>query len=259
MILVMDIGNTNIKIGIFDKDELKTSWRLSVTTSRTADEYYIAIMNLFATQGIKVSSISGIIISSVVPTLNYTLEHMCTYFFNIKPIMVSSDIETGITFGYDNPHELGADRIVNAVAVNNLYATPCIVVDLGTATTLGVIDKNGCFLGGAIAPGLKSSIEGLATNAALLQRIELQKPKNAIGRNTVESMQSGAVNGFIGLILNLIKNFKKELGEENVLIVGTGGLTQLVENEDDKIFDVIDRALTLKGLNILYNLNAKRK
>lgn len=255
MLLAMDIGNTNIKIGIFEKENLITSWRLSVTTPRTADEYYITIMDLFSTKSINLEDINGIIISSVVPSLNYTLEHMCTYYFKQKPIMVSTNIKTGLTFDYENPEELGADRIVNAVAAHNIYKSAAIICDLGTATTIGAIDSKGCFLGGAIAPGLKSSIDALASNAARLHRIELQRPKSAIGKNTVENMQSGAVHGFIGLVSNIINQFKSEMKDSDIKIIGTGGLTQLIIDENYNMFDLIDRALTLKGLNIIYNMN----
>lgn len=254
MLLAMDIGNTNIKIGLYNKKELIVSWRISVKTQRTADEYYIVLLNLLNTHGFKVSDVDGIIISSVVPTLNYTLQHTFGYYFNLEPIMVCSNINTGLTYDYNNPEELGADRIANAVATHFIYHSPAIIVDLGTATTIGAINSKGCFLGGAISIGLKTSIDSLAENAARLQAIELSQPKSAIGKNTKHNMQSGAIYGFTGLVERMILEFKKEMAEENIKVIATGGLSELIVNKD--IFDVVDRALTLKGLQIIYELNS---
>lgn len=254
MILVMDVGNTNMKIGLFEGDRLMESWRVSVVQIRTADEYGMTILNLFKANGISVSRIEGIIVSSVVPSLNYTLEHMCTYYFKMKPIMVSSRINTGLTFAYEHAEELGADRVANAVAAYSLYGSPIIIVDMGTATTLGAVSEDGVFLGGAIAPGLRSSVDNLGGNAAKLRKIELMRPAKAICRNTVQNMQSGAVFGFTGLLRYMIDLFKKEMNSPNIKVVATGGLVQLIDNSDG-MFDIVDRALTLKGLRILYDMN----
>ena len=259
MIIAMDIGNTNMKIGIFDRDKLTYSWRISVMPIRTSDEYGITLMNLFKENELDKNKVEGIIMSSVVPSLNYTIEHMFNYFFGIKPIMVSTAIRTGLTFSYDNPAELGADRIVNAVAAVDLYGAPVIVVDLGTATTFGAVSGDRCFLGGAIAPGLKSSIDYLGGNAARLRRIEISEPGTAICTNTIDNMRSGAIFGFRGLVKELISEFRREMKEPHVRVVATGGLAELLRNEKDPIFDVIDRTLTLQGLNVLYKLNKQKE
>ena len=259
MIIAIDIGNTNMKIGIFENDKLLHSWRISVMPIRTSDEYGITLMNLFKENDLNKSEVEGIIISSVVPSLNYTIEHMCDYFFGIKPIMVSANIKTGLTYAYDNPSELGADRIVNAVAAVSLYGAPVIVVDLGTATAFGAVSGKKVFLGGAIAPGLKTSIDYLGANAARLSRIEISRPKTAICTNTVDNMRSGAINGFSGLVGGLIDSFRKEMNEDNIKVVATGGLAELLRDGDKSVFDVVDRTLTLQGLNILYKLNTQKE
>ena len=255
MLLVIDIGNTNIKLGVFDKDTLVNSWRLSVKVMRTADEMGTSMQNLFATKNISFSDIDGIIMSSVSPNINYTMEHACQYYMGIKPIMVGVGVKTGLNIKYANPHEVGADRIVNSVAGYKLYGGPCIIVDFGTATTFNVINEKGEFLGGAIAPGIKTSLDGLVNNASKLMRVELNTPSSVIGKTTTSNIQSGTIYGFTGLVKYIVDKMRKESGMSDAKVIATGGLSELVANVDDNVIDVIDRYLTLKGLQMIYEMN----
>lgn len=255
MLLAMDIGNTNIKIGIFNGEKLLSSWRVSTLSSRTSDEYGMILFDLLESEGATFNDITGVIISSVAPSLNYTIEHMCDYYLNKKPLMVDSTTNTGIKIKYKNPVELGSDRIVDAAAAYSMYGGPVIVVDFGSATTFNVVDSKGNFLGGAIAPGIKNATESLVNTAAKLPRIELIPPKTVIGKSTVENMQAGIAYGFAGLVDYIVKKIKTEAGLENAKVVATGGLSELVESSDDNIIDIIDRALALKGLKIIYDRN----
>lgn len=257
MILVMDIGNTNIKLAVYRDDNIVGSWRVAVKNNYTADEFGVKFNDLFAMQKITFKDIKGIIISSVVPSLNYTIEHMCSYYIGIKPIVVSSDIVTGLDIKYDNPKDLGADRIANAVAAYNLYGGPCMIVDIGTATTFSVVSDKGEFLGGAIAPGIKSSVNALVSSAAKLPLIELVKPNKIIGTNTIENMQSGAVYGFMGLVEKLIDKLKEEANYDNLKVIATGGLMEVIEGTTSGHIDIIDRSLSIKGLKMIYDMNVK--
>lgn len=260
-VLVIDVGNTNIKIGVYEEDEFLYSWRLAVKTLRTSDEMGIQLINLLSTKNIDVDLIDGIIISSVAPSLNYTVEHMCQYYFNIKPLMVGPGIKTGIDIKYINPKELGADRIVNSVAAYNMYGGPCVIVDFGTATTFNVLSAKGEFLGGLIAPGIKSSLSSLVTNTSKLANVELVMPSKIICKTTESNMQAGTILGFKGLVDYIIKQIKLEYSgdsEEKVKVIATGGLSSLLlEGESDIGIDIVDRYLTLRGLKIIYNLNKK--
>ena len=200
MILAIDIGNTNIKYGVFDNDNLTASFRVSSRITKTADEYGSVLVNLLSTRDIKVSDIDGIILSSVIPSLNYTICHMCEYFFGINPIIVGPGVKTGLNVKADNPKEVGADIIVNSVSAFNKFGGPVIVIDFGTATTFDVISEKGELLGVVIAPGIKTSLEGLVNNTAQLPMIELDAPKTVIGKNTKHCMQSGVIFGFSGLV-----------------------------------------------------------
>lgn len=255
MILAIDVGNTNIKAALSDGKEMVMSWRMSNTTTRTADEYGVTFGNLFATKGYKFEDIEGVIMSSVVPSLNYTLTHACRYYMHRSPIMVSCDLDTGLTFGYKDPSTLGADRVANAVGAVAQYGAPCIVVDLGTATTFGVVDKNRCFLGGCIAPGIKTGVDALSKQASQLPLVELTTPTKVICDNTISNIQAGAIFGFRGLVKSVINQIKEELNDDNVKVIATGGLTELVN--DSTFIDVYDRALTLKGLFELYKRNRR--
>ena len=257
MILLMDVGNTNIKIGLANETKTIHTWRIATDTNRTADEFGMVLFDLLKQSGHSFREIEGIIISSVAPSINYTLEHMCSYYMKCKPIMVASNIRlAGVTLDY-NKQELGSDRIVNAVAAYRLYGGPVITVDFGSATTFGAVDADGVFLGGLIAPGIKSSTESLVNTAAKLPRIELVAPKGVIGKNTVENMQAGIIYGFSGLVEYIVKRMKREPGFADAKVIATGGMSQLVTQTESKIIDVVDRALSLKGLKILYDENAK--
>jgi len=259
MILVMDIGNTNIKLAVYKGNDLIGSWRVSVKNNYTADEFGVVFKDLFSLNDINIKDIKGIIFSSVVPSLNYTIEHMCSYYIGKKPIIVSSEIDTGLVIKYDNPKELGADRIVNAVAAHTIYGGPCLIVDLGTATTFSLVSGEGEFLGGAIAPGIKSSINALVTSAAKLPLIELVKPKKVIGTSTIENMQSGAVYGFMGLVEKIVEKILEEAPFKDVKVIATGGLMEVIEGTNSKYIDIIDRGLTLKGLKIIYDRLEKKQ
>ncbi|SHI04709.1 type III pantothenate kinase [Clostridium grantii] len=257
MIFVLDAGNTNIVLGIFDEDNLLVQWRIGTDPNRTADEYGIQVLNLFAMNGIDVKDIDGVIISSVVPNIMYSVEHMVRKYFDIKPIVVGPGVKTGINIKYDNPKSVGADRIVNAVAAHEIYKKSLIIIDFGTATTFCAITKKGNYLGGAICPGLKISSDALVEKAAKLPRIELIMPPTVICKNTITSMQAGIVYGYIGqvdYIVNKMKNEMMDLGEEEPYVVATGGLASMIADESDTINE-INRNLTLTGLKIIYDKN----
>ncbi len=256
MLLAIDIGNTNIKYGIYEGDNLVASFRVSSRLSRTADEYGSVLINLLASKGLKTSDVSGVIMSSVIPSLNYTICHMCEYFFDISPLMVGPGIKTGLNVKADNPKEVGADIIVNCVSAFNKYGGPIIVIDFGTATTFDVVTENCELIGVAIAPGIKTALEGLTKNTAQLPTIELEAPKSVIGKNTKTSMQSGLIFGFAGLVNNIVKKMKKELKKTNVKVVATGGLGELIAKESE-VIDLVDRTLTLDGLKEIYKLNVQ--
>ena len=256
MILTLDIGNTNIKAGVFNGPELVDYWRISTDRTKSSDEYGILLLNLFAHSKID-PAVDGIIMSSVVPTIKFTIEHMCSNYFNQTPMQVVPGIKTGINLKYENPRELGSDRIVNAVAAYELYGGPCIFIDFGTATTFGVVSERGEFLGGAICPGIKLASEALTERTSRLPKIELVKPESVIGRNTVSNMQSGLVYGFIGQVTYLIDCMKRELGAPDAKVIATGGMSRLIASGTDAI-DEIDGLLTLKGLRIIYERNQPR-
>lgn len=254
MLLVIDVGNTNIKYGVWKDDNMLASFRVSSRISRTADEYGSVLVNLLGDSGIKKTDVDGIIVSSVIPTLNYTICHMCEYFFGISPLMVGPGIKTGLNIKVENPKEVGADRIVNSVAAYKKYGGPVIVIDFGTATTFNVIDGSGAFIGGVIAPGIKTSLSGLVSSTAQLPMIELVPPKKVVAKNTETNMQAGIIFGFAGLVDNIVGKIKKELGDENVKVIATGGLGEIIAKETKSI-SVVDRTLTLFGLKLIYDLN----
>ena len=255
MLLAIDIGNTNIKYGIYNGEDLVASFRVSSRLSRTADEYGSVLINLLASKGLKTSDVTGVIMSSVIPSLNYTICHMCEYFFSVSPLMVGPGIKTGLNVKADNPKEVGADIIVNCVSAFTKYGGPVIVIDFGTATTFDAVTGNCELIGVAIAPGIKTSLEGLTKNTAQLPTIELEAPKSVLGKNTKTSMQSGLIFGFAGLVNNIVKKMKKEFKTDGVKVVATGGLGELIAKESD-VIDVVDRTLTLDGLKEIYKLNA---
>ncbi len=254
MIFTMDIGNTNIKTALFDGENMVQYWRLSTNKQMSSDEYGILLANLFRHNDLDMKAVTGIIISSVAPSINFTIEHMVQNYFAVPPMMVVPGIRTGINLKYDNPRELGSDRIANAVAAWELYGGPCIFIDFGTATTFGVMSAKGEFLGGAICPGLKLASEALVDRAAKLPRFELVKPETAIGRNTIANLQSGIIYGHVGLVTYLIQKMRQELKAPDARVIATGGMALLVAAETDMI-DVLDGTLTLKGLRLIYEKN----
>ncbi len=256
MVFVMDVGNTNIVLGVYKEDELIAHWRLSTNRQATADEYGMIIRNLFSYHELDANTIHAVIISSVVPPLIESLEKMTHQYFGLKPLIVGPGIETGMRILYDNPNEVGADRIVNAVAGHEKYGGPLVVVDFGTATTFCAINDEGDYLGGAIVPGIGISMEALFQKAAKLPRIELTKPKTVIGRNTVSSMQSGIIFGYAGLVDKMVKRMKNEMGS-GACVVATGGQSELIASESETI-EKVDTYLTLEGLLLLYKKNTEK-
>lgn len=254
MILAIDIGNTNIKVGVFKGNELIHSLRLSATQQRTGDEYGFDISSQLHMKNIPIDQIDGAIISSVNPNINYTFEHVCAYYFGVKALMVGSGIKTGLNIKYDNPKEVGADRIVNSVAAYKIYGGPCIVMDCGTATTFNVINEKGEFIGGAISFGLKGAAEALAISAAKLPRVELTMPDKVVGKTTITNMQSGILHGYIGMAERIVSLIKQETGFTAAKVIATGGLSEIIKKHSG-VIDILDRRLTLRGLNIIYELN----
>ena len=254
MIFTMDVGNTNIKTALFEGREMRNYWRISTNTSYTSHEYGLILEGLFARAGLSLDAVEGIVMSSVVPTINFTLEHMCKNYFGKMPMTVAPGIKTGINLRYENPRELGSDRIANAVAAQAEYGGPCIFIDFGTATTFGAIDHLGAFAGGCICPGLKLTSEALVSGTAKLPRFELVKPDHVISRTTVTNLQAGVIYGYIGQVNYLVQRFRKELGAPDALVVATGGMARLVADEVGTI-DKLDGILTLKGLRLIYERN----
>lgn len=257
MILLVDVGNTNIVIGIYNENEYIASWRLSTDTKKTSDEYSIQLMQLFAQDELDPKQVKGIIISSVVPNIMHSLENMVRKSFDIEPIIVGPGIKTGINIRYDNPKEVGADRIVNAVAANELYNKDLIIIDFGTATTYCALTRDGNYLGGCISPGIKIASDALFERAAKLPRIELEVPKNIICKNTTTSMQAGILYGYIGQVEYIVKKTKEEmksLGVGEPLVIATGGLANTIFKHTD-VIDEVRGDLTLEGLRIIYEKN----
>lgn len=255
MIFVIDVGNTNIVLGVYQQETLLHYWRLSTNRQATADEYGVMIHNLFALAGLSVKDIEGVIMSSVVPPIMHTLEQLCETYLYKTPIVVGPGVKTGLNIRYENPREVGADRIVNAVGAIEQYGgqDPLVVVDFGTATTFDVIDMKGNYLGGSIVPGIGISTEALYQHAAKLPRIELTKPKSVIGRNTVQSMQAGIIFGYAGQVDGIIDRIRAELGA-HPKVIATGGLAELIASESRTI-DTVNPLLTLEGLRLIYNRN----
>jgi type III pantothenate kinase len=253
MLLAIDIGNTNITIGLFNKETLETTWRISTSRNNTSDEYGTNILNILSNKDISNKDISAIVMCSVVPPLTTTFIDLFKDYFHISPLIIGSGTKTGIKIMYDSPRDVGADRIVDAAAVLHLYKGPAIIVDLGTATVFDAISSSGEYLGGAISPGIGVSAESLYKATSQLKRVELIAPKTAIGKTTTHAIQSGLILGYSELIKGMIKRFKEELGN-NAKIIATGGLADIISQEVN-LFDIVDHDLTLKGLQILYKLN----
>lgn len=254
MILVLDAGNSTIILGVYHNDNLVHHWRMSTEKKATEDEYAMKLQSFFTHAGISFDQISGIIISSVVPPIMFVLEEMCKKYFHAKPLVVGPGVKTGLNIKYENPREVGADRIVNAVAAVQLYGgRPLIVADFGTANTYCYIDEKGNYMGGAIAPGISISTEALYTKASKLPRVEIARMANIVGKNTVAAMQAGIFYGFIGQVEGIVSRMKANSREEP-LVIATGGLAKLIANETEMI-DIVEPLLTLKGLYIIYKRN----
>ena len=256
LLLVIDVGNTNIVFGVYKDKELLYNWRISTEKDRTSDEYGLLFEQIFKYHGLDVKELDDVIISSVVPNLMHTLPTMSIKYFNIDPMVVGPGIKTGMNIKYDNPKEVGADRIVNAVAAHDKYGGPLIIVDFGTAITFCAVSKEGNYLGGVITPGIKISSEALFTRTAKLPKVEILKPERIIAKNTINSIQSGLVYGYIGMVDYIIEGMIEEMKEEGRVenIIATGGFSTLIGNES-KYINKIDKMLTLEGLRIIYERN----
>jgi type III pantothenate kinase len=253
MLLALDVGNTNIVVGVFEGENLKTHFRVSTALTRTADEYGQQIISLLKYSGIRQEEIKDVIVSNVVPPLTDFIREMARKYFNSDTLFVEPGTKVGMNIKYENPREVGADRIVNAVAAIAMYGTPVIVVDFGTATTFCYVNKTGDYLGGCIAPGIGISIEALFRAAAKLSRVEVKKPDRLIGRNTIEAMQAGIYYGFVGQVDEIVRRLKKEI-KCNPKVIATGGFARLIAGDSETI-DEVQPLLTLEGLRIIYNKN----
>jgi type III pantothenate kinase len=253
MLLVIDVGNTNTVVGVYDGEKLVQSWRVRTVANHTVDEYGMLIYSLYKSSKISTKSISDIIISCVVPPMLNILEPLCEKYFHVKPLIVEPGIKTGMPIHYDNPREVGADRIVNAVAAFEKYKTDLIIVDFGTATTFDYVSVKGEYLGGCIAPGIVISSEALFEKASKLPRVEFKKPKTIIAKDTISSMQAGIMFGYAGLVDGIVERMKAEV-KSNPKVIATGGLAVVIAPETKSI-DIVDENLTLEGLRIIYLKN----
>ena len=253
MLLVIDIGNTDTTLGVFEGEELRATWHMATSIHRMVDEYAALLLNLLHHRGLDASDIKEVALCSVVPPLIATFDELCQRYFHISPLVVGAGVKTGVRIRMDNPREVGADRIANAAAAHHLYGGPIIITDLGTATTFDTVSKEGDYLGGAIAPGVVTAAEALFTQAAMLPRVELVHPKRAIGTNTIAAMQSGIIFGYVGLIEGMVARIQQELGEK-AKVVATGGFAELMARET-AVIDVVNLNLTLIGLRLIYLMN----
>jgi type III pantothenate kinase len=255
MLLVIDVGNSEISIGIYNENVLAGNWRLSTARERSSDETGIILLSLLQHAGINHKEIEGAIICSVVPPAMHSIVNAVRKYINKQPILVETGVKTGINIKYENPREVGSDKIVNAVGALKLYGGPLIIVDFGTATTFCAVNSKRDYLGGIICPGIKISSDALFEKASKLPRIEIAKPRNIIGRTTVSSMQSGIIYGFVGQVDHIVTLMKGEMKEEGIKVIATGGMAKLIASESSTI-DKVDPFLTLEGLKAVYEINS---
>ncbi|MGA8848431.1 MAG: type III pantothenate kinase [Dehalococcoidia bacterium] len=256
MLLAIDIGNTSIAIGVFEGEKLRTARHMATSIQHMADEYATFLLNILNHQGFSASDIKEIAMCSVVPPLITTFVDLSQRYFHITPLVVGAGVKTGVRIRMDNPREVGADRIVDAAAAHHLYGGPVIVVDLGTATTFGIVSKEGDYIGGVIATGIATAAEALVTRTAQLPRVELTRPQHVIGTNTVAAMQSGIIFGYVGLVEGMVARIRDELGKK-AMVVATGGYAELIANET-AVIDKINPDLTLIGLRLIYEMNKEQ-
>jgi len=253
MLLAVDIGNTSISIGVFEGEKLRTSWRMATSIQHMADEYATFLLNILHHQGLYPSNITEIAMCSVVPPLITTFVDLSQRYFHVTPLVVGAGAKTGVRIRMDNPREVGADRIADAAAAHHLYGGPVVIIDLGTATTFGIVSKEGDYIGGIIATGIATAAEALVTRTAQLPRVELTRPKHVIGTNTVAAIQSGIIFGYVSLVEGMLSRIEKELGEK-ATVVATGGYAELIANET-KVINIVNLDLTLIGLRLIYEMN----
>jgi type III pantothenate kinase len=253
MLLTIDIGNTNIVFGVFEGEELRATWRMATGINQMADEYAALLLNLLRHQSLDASDIKEVALCSVVPPLTTTFVDLSQRYFHTTPLVVGAGVKTGVRIRMDNPREVGADRIADAAAAHHLYGGPVIVIDLGTATTFGIVSKEGDYIGGIIATGIATAAEALFTRTAQLPRVELAPPKRVIGTNTVAAMQSGIIYGYASLVEGMLARIQKEMGEK-ALVVATGGYATLIAKETT-VIDKVNPDLTLIGLRLIYQMN----
>ena len=253
--MAIDIGNTNVGVGVFDGERLVASWRINSDTRRMADEYALELQGLLPMKGVSADQVRHVVMCSVVPPLTGVFQEVSRALFGVEPLVVGAGTRTGVQVLYDNPRDVGADRVADAIGAYRCYGGPAIVVDFGTATVFDAISAEGAYLGGAIAPGLSVAAESLFLSTSQLRRVELVRPKSAIGKNTAHAMQSGLVLGYIGLVEAMVQRFKEEMEAPGARVIATGGLAPLIAQETS-VIDVVDEALTLRGLQCIHALNA---
>ncbi len=254
VLLAIDVGNSNVTLGVFENGALRATWRFSTDVGKLADEYGVLMTSLVAHEGIDITEIDHAVMGSVVPDLDPVFEKVCVRYFDVRPLVLATGVRTGLRIVYDSPRDVGVDRVADAVAAIHLYGPPpMVIVDLGTGTVFDGISKEGDYVGGAIAPGLGIAAEALFQRAAKLHRVELTRPKSAIGGNTVAAIQSGIVFGYVGLVEGIVGRFKEELGP-GTKVIGTGGYADLIARETD-VIDTVNVDLTLEGLRLIYEMN----